>query len=82
MQHYGVGGGPLDEEPVHGEWRGVGPVTQVAVFELIPSSSASSDTSSAAVSVAAGGPAFDDGSPLQQAWSSEETHALPCHATF
>ena len=33
MQHYGVGGGPLDEEPVHGEWRGVGPVTQVAVFE-------------------------------------------------
>ena len=81
MQHYGVCGGPLDEEPVHGEWRGVGPVTQVAVFELIPSSSASSDTSSAAVSVAAG-PAFDDGSPLQQVWSSEETHALPCHVTF
>merc|ERR1719272_182303 len=54
VQHYGVGGGPLDEEPVHGEWRGVGPLTQVAVFELIAGSSASSsDTSSAAAPAAA-----------------------------
>lgn len=82
MQHHGVGGGPLDEEPVHGEWRGVGPLTQVAVFELIASSSASSgDTSSAAASAAAG-PVFEDGPPLEQVWSTEETYALPCHVTF
>jgi hypothetical protein len=29
----GIGGGALDEYPPHGEWRGAGPITQVAIFE-------------------------------------------------
>lgn len=29
----GIGGGPMDEYPPPGEWRGAGPITQVAIFE-------------------------------------------------
>ena len=82
MQHYGVGGGPLDEEPVHGEWRGVGALTQVAVFELIAGSSASSSDTSSAAAPAAARAVFEDGPLLEQVWSTEETYALPCHVTF
>ena len=78
MQHYGVGGGPLDEEPVHGEWRGVGQ----AVFELIAGSSASSSDTSSAAAPAAARAVFEDGPLLEQVWSTEETYALPCHVTF
>ena len=82
VQHYGVGGGPLDEEPVHGEWRGVGPLTQVAVFELIAGSSASSSDTSPAAAPAMAGAVSEDGPLLEQVWSTEETYALPCHVTF
>ena len=82
MQHYGVGGGPLDEKPVHGEWRGVGPFTQVAVFELIAGSSASIFETSPAHAPPAAGAVFEDGPPLEPVWSTEETYALPCHVTF
>jgi SAM-dependent methyltransferase len=29
----GIGGGPMDEHPPPDEWRGAGPITQVAIFE-------------------------------------------------
>ena len=35
MNYDGVGGAPMDDVAKYGEWRGPGPMTQVAVFERI-----------------------------------------------
>lgn len=72
VQYHGVGGGPLDEEAVHGEWRGVGPITQVAVFEA----------PSAHLAASAAGVVSEADLPLKPVWSTEEVYALPCHVTF
>ena len=52
----GVGGGPLDEVAVYGAWRGVGPITQVAVFEALHPPPAAHDPPAAP--------------PLEAVWSS------------
>lgn len=55
----GIGGGPFEEVVPHGEWRGGGPCSQVAIFERQPAAPPAA-------------PAPEGAEGFVTAWSSDE----------